>query len=208
MSVILYFCCSFAQSVDGILEEEEQYADQLKEYLAFADSLRSGSDKWGQGHTRTSDVCLLIKGDWNLNQEITVLISGDWFDYRIFLNIDCKSLWQNMHLYCINGFIACQVNDFHHFRCLYSKAWSSFSWYFDMVYFVWTNLFVFMCHQFKISAYLNVMIYHLFYHFLLPGQYAGSMSVCNTMLNVQRTTSHTKRAKRKCWLVKSFPIDS
>lgn len=34
------FCCSFSQSVDGILDEEEQYADQLKEYLAFADSLR------------------------------------------------------------------------------------------------------------------------------------------------------------------------
>lgn len=30
----------FSQSVDGILDEEEQYADQLKEYLAFADSLK------------------------------------------------------------------------------------------------------------------------------------------------------------------------
>lgn len=38
------FCCSFSQSVDGILDEEEQYADQLKEYLAFADSLRLGLD--------------------------------------------------------------------------------------------------------------------------------------------------------------------
>ena len=159
MSVILYFCCSFAQSVDGILEEEEQYADQLKEYLAFADSLRSGSDKCGQGHTRTSDVCLLIKGDWNLNQEITVLISGDWFDYRILLNIDCKSMWQNMHLYCINGFIACQVYDFHHFRCLYYKAWSSFSWYFDLFYFVWTNLFVFICHHFIKYLHIEMLWY-------------------------------------------------
>ncbi|XP_064614027.1 sorting nexin-4-like [Liolophura sinensis] len=30
----------FANNVDGILDEEEQYADQLKEYLGFGDSLR------------------------------------------------------------------------------------------------------------------------------------------------------------------------
>lgn len=36
----------FSQSVDGILDEEEQYADQLKEYLAFADSLRSVCRKY------------------------------------------------------------------------------------------------------------------------------------------------------------------
>lgn len=36
----------FSQSVDGILDEEEQYADQLKEYLAFAESLRSVCRKY------------------------------------------------------------------------------------------------------------------------------------------------------------------
>ena len=30
----------YASSVDAALEEEEQYADQLKEYYAFGDSLR------------------------------------------------------------------------------------------------------------------------------------------------------------------------
>lgn len=30
----------YSQSIDAILEEEEQYADQLKEYHAFGDSLR------------------------------------------------------------------------------------------------------------------------------------------------------------------------
>lgn len=36
------WCCvsRFANNVDGILDEEEQYADQLKEYLGFGDSLR------------------------------------------------------------------------------------------------------------------------------------------------------------------------
>ena len=32
--------CRYASSVDAALEEEEQYADQLKEYYAFGDSLR------------------------------------------------------------------------------------------------------------------------------------------------------------------------
>ena len=36
----IYLCFSYGQTVDSILEEEEQYADQLKEYMAFADSLR------------------------------------------------------------------------------------------------------------------------------------------------------------------------
>ncbi|XP_048730401.2 sorting nexin-4-like isoform X2 [Ostrea edulis] len=36
----------YCQSVDSILEEEEQYADQLKEYLAFAESLRSVCRKY------------------------------------------------------------------------------------------------------------------------------------------------------------------
>ncbi|XP_070536510.1 sorting nexin-4-like isoform X2 [Ptychodera flava] len=31
----------YASSIDGLLEEEEQYADQLKEYLFYADALRS-----------------------------------------------------------------------------------------------------------------------------------------------------------------------
>lgn len=30
----------YAASVDDILEEEEHYADQLKEYLFYADALR------------------------------------------------------------------------------------------------------------------------------------------------------------------------
>jgi len=30
----------YSQSIDATLEEEEQYADQLKEYYAFGDSLR------------------------------------------------------------------------------------------------------------------------------------------------------------------------
>ncbi|XP_052803527.1 sorting nexin-4-like [Mya arenaria] len=36
----------YAQAIDAILEEEEQYADQLKEYLAFGDSLRSACRKY------------------------------------------------------------------------------------------------------------------------------------------------------------------
>ncbi|XP_069119489.1 sorting nexin-4-like isoform X2 [Argopecten irradians] len=36
----------FSQSVDGALEDEEQYADQLKEYLAFGDALRSVCRKY------------------------------------------------------------------------------------------------------------------------------------------------------------------
>ncbi|CAG2243331.1 SNX4 [Mytilus edulis] len=34
------------QTVEGILEEEEQYADQLKEYMAFADSLSTVCRKY------------------------------------------------------------------------------------------------------------------------------------------------------------------
>jgi hypothetical protein len=34
----IYLCFSYGQTVDSILEEEEQYADQLKEYMAFADN--------------------------------------------------------------------------------------------------------------------------------------------------------------------------
>lgn len=38
---IMYsICYSYAASVDDILEEEEHYADQLKEYLFYADALR------------------------------------------------------------------------------------------------------------------------------------------------------------------------
>ena len=33
-------CYSYAQSVEAFLEEEEQFADQLKEYYAFGDALR------------------------------------------------------------------------------------------------------------------------------------------------------------------------
>ena len=36
----------YGQTVDSILEEEEQYADQLKEYMAFADSLRTVCRKY------------------------------------------------------------------------------------------------------------------------------------------------------------------
>lgn len=36
----------YGQTVEGILEEEEQYADQLKEYMAFADSLRTVCRKY------------------------------------------------------------------------------------------------------------------------------------------------------------------
>ncbi|XP_033732069.1 sorting nexin-4-like isoform X2 [Pecten maximus] len=36
----------FSQSVDSALEDEEQYADQLKEYLAFGDALRSVCRKY------------------------------------------------------------------------------------------------------------------------------------------------------------------
>lgn len=33
-------CCRYASSIDSLLEEEEQFADQLKEYYGFGDSLR------------------------------------------------------------------------------------------------------------------------------------------------------------------------
>ena len=36
----LHYNFRYAQSIDQSLEEEEQYADQLKEYHAFGDSLR------------------------------------------------------------------------------------------------------------------------------------------------------------------------
>lgn len=32
--------CRYAASIDDILEEEEHYADQLKEYLSYAEALR------------------------------------------------------------------------------------------------------------------------------------------------------------------------
>lgn len=35
-----YFFVRFASTIDSQLEEEEQYADQLKEYYAFGDSVR------------------------------------------------------------------------------------------------------------------------------------------------------------------------
>lgn len=37
MSVCL---CRYAASIDDILEEEEHYADQLKEYLFYTDAVR------------------------------------------------------------------------------------------------------------------------------------------------------------------------
>ena len=40
MGCVLLFIFRYAQSIDTSLEEEEQYADQLKEYYAFGDSLR------------------------------------------------------------------------------------------------------------------------------------------------------------------------
>lgn len=54
----------FANSVDSILEEEEQYADQLKEYLAFADSLRSVCRKYEciQYDLERTEDCLSSKG--------------------------------------------------------------------------------------------------------------------------------------------------
>ena len=33
-------CNRFATSIDTLLEDEEQFADQLKEYYSFGDSLR------------------------------------------------------------------------------------------------------------------------------------------------------------------------
>jgi len=39
--VLLYYLyCSYSQSVEAFLEEDEQFADQLKEYYAFGDALR------------------------------------------------------------------------------------------------------------------------------------------------------------------------
>lgn len=35
-----FVCYRYAASVDDILEEEEHYADQLKEYLFYADAVR------------------------------------------------------------------------------------------------------------------------------------------------------------------------
>lgn len=32
--------CRYAASIDAMLEEEETFADQMKEYLYFADALR------------------------------------------------------------------------------------------------------------------------------------------------------------------------
>lgn len=32
--------CRYAASIDDILEEEEHYADQMKEYLFYAEALR------------------------------------------------------------------------------------------------------------------------------------------------------------------------
>lgn len=32
--------CRYAASIDDILEEEEHYADQIKEYLSYAEALR------------------------------------------------------------------------------------------------------------------------------------------------------------------------
>ncbi|GAB1598167.1 sorting nexin-4-like [Argonauta hians] len=54
----------FANSVDAILEEEEQYADQLKEYLAFADSLRNVCRKYEciQYDLEKTEECLSTKG--------------------------------------------------------------------------------------------------------------------------------------------------
>lgn len=37
----MYFSDSISDGIDSILEEEEQYADQLKEYLFFADALQN-----------------------------------------------------------------------------------------------------------------------------------------------------------------------
>lgn len=36
-----FILSSYSQSIDAILEDEEQFADQLKEYYAFGDALRS-----------------------------------------------------------------------------------------------------------------------------------------------------------------------
>lgn len=36
----MFYYCSYAASVDDILEEEEHYADQLKEYLFYTEALR------------------------------------------------------------------------------------------------------------------------------------------------------------------------
>lgn len=39
-SCVLSHGCRYAASIDDILEEEEHYADQLKEYLFYAEALR------------------------------------------------------------------------------------------------------------------------------------------------------------------------
>lgn len=38
--VFLLYTCRYAASIDDILEEEEHYADQIKEYLSYAEALR------------------------------------------------------------------------------------------------------------------------------------------------------------------------
>lgn len=38
--VFLLHTCRYAASIDDILEEEEHYADQIKEYLSYAEALR------------------------------------------------------------------------------------------------------------------------------------------------------------------------
>ena len=48
--IVLFHCCSddshgyylfrFASSIDSLLEDEEQFADQLKEYYYYGDALR------------------------------------------------------------------------------------------------------------------------------------------------------------------------
>lgn len=40
LSVFLDATCRYAASIDDILEEEEHYADQLKEYLFYTDAVR------------------------------------------------------------------------------------------------------------------------------------------------------------------------
>ncbi len=36
----MFLIFSYASSIDTIIEDEEQFADQLKEYYGFCDSLR------------------------------------------------------------------------------------------------------------------------------------------------------------------------
>ena len=97
-------CCRYASSIDSLLEEEEQFADQLKEYYGFGDSLRYKLDNTAIiSHQGQSIANQQIETPWSPNFRFVHIDDCGIFGQTIQLNVGMKCLSHPKYLLISNG---------------------------------------------------------------------------------------------------------